>query len=227
MSSPIADLIFENIQKCVALYLLELEAIKFRVTPPFTLTSKNLSPIYINCRRLISSTTFSDLFALGARQIIEREQIKFDVIAGGETAGIPFAALLARALGFPMIYVRKATMEHGLASRIEGFFQSGKTVLLVEDLITDAGSKLSFINAIRAAGAAVSDVLVVFDRLQGGKEALESEGIRLHALSDMNITLDLLRNLNLVSSEILQEVLEYLKSPLEWHERYSKYQQQV
>ena len=151
--------------RLVALYLWHLGAVKVNVEKPFRLTSSNYSPIYINCRQLISSVSFMDLFAAASRQLLGQRGAEFDVIAGGETAGIPFAAFLARSFCRPMVYVRKAAKEHGTASRVEGSLESGGRVLLVEDLITDAGSKLSFIQGIQDAGGDVKDVLVVFDRL--------------------------------------------------------------
>lgn len=88
-----------------------------------------------------------------------------------------------------MIYVRKEAKDHGLASRVEGAVEPGARVLLAEDLITNAGSKMSFIEALRAKDVTVNDTLVVFDRLQGGQEALGKEEVRLHALSDMDVVL--------------------------------------
>ena len=90
-------------------------------------------------------------------------------------------------------------------------------VLLVEDLITDAGSKLSFVQGIRDAGADVKDVLVVFDRLQGGKEALGTVGIALHALTDMKVALSEAKCSGLLETNVIQSVQEYLDSPQQWH----------
>ena len=189
MSGTIAEQVELGVRRVVALQLWQLGAVKVNLKEPFKLVSGNYSPIYINCRQLISAPAFADLFAAAARVICEQRGIAFDVVAGGETAGIPFAAFVARSFGRPMIYVRKETKAHGIASRIEGLLPPTANVLLVEDLITDAGSKLSFIDAIRQAGGVVKDVLVVFDRLQGGKNALGEQGIRLHAVTDMEMAL--------------------------------------
>lgn len=218
MSADILKELESAVRKVVALQLWQLGAIKVNLAEPFRLVSGNYSPIYINCRQLISTPAFADLFAASARIICDHRGIEFDVIAGGETAGIPFAAFLARSFGCPMVYVRKEAKSHGLGSRVEGKIEANDRVLLVEDLITDAGSKLSFIDALRHSGGIVSDVLVVFDRLQGGGEALESESIRLHATTDMTMALSVAEKSCLLSSDELRSIGEYLRDPRSWHE---------
>ena len=205
----------------MALLLWELKAIKVRFDQPFKLASGNYSPIYIDCRRLISSVVFVDVFSAAAKSVCMARDIVFDVVAGGETAGIPFAAFLARSFQCPMVYVRKENKAHGIGSRIEGKLTSGSRVLLVEDLITDAGSKLSFISGLNEEGAIVRDVLVVFDRLQGGRDALHQHSVALHALSDMEIALDVGVDLDLISNEQRRELNGYLMSPTDWHTRHN------
>lgn len=213
--------VFKDMKRLIAVHLWQLEAIKVNLNKPFHLVSGNYSPIYINCRQLISSNFFIDLFVAAVRLLIKNFEIQFDVLAGGETAGIPFAAFLARALSKPMIYVRKKTKAHGLSSRIEGNLASYANVLLVEDLITDAGSKLNFIEAIRSAGAKIHDVIVIFDRLQGGREALKNEEIQLHAITDMNLVLSEAETSGFLSNEELKSVQEYLVSPSNWHKKHN------
>jgi orotate phosphoribosyltransferase len=213
----LADEIVSTTRRLVALQLWQLGAIKVNLDEPFRLVSGNYSPIYINCRLLISFPAFADLFAAATRLIVEHRQVKFDVVAGGETAGIPFAAFVARAFGLPMMYVRKELKGHGLPSRVEGSLQPQARVILVEDLITDAGSKISFVQGIRNAGGVVGDVLVVFDRLQGGRDALEQEGVRLHAMTDMEMALSEAEVAGLLSREELDSVRSYLVDPKAWH----------
>jgi orotate phosphoribosyltransferase len=217
MNDHLLEQIVEGIRRVVSLQLWQLGAIKVNLTEPFRLVSGNYSPIYINCRLLISSPAFVNLFSAAARIICDHRNIDFDVVAGGETAGIPFAVFLAHSFGKPMVYVRKATKDHGISSRIEGVLQPGTRALLVEDLITDAGSKLSFIEAIREVQATVRDVLVVFDRLQGGKEALAQETIQLHAITDMNIALEAGHTAKQISSADLVSIQRYLHEPRQWH----------
>jgi len=218
MNQQIEHEITATTERLVALYLWRLGAVKVNKDEPFLLASDNYSPIYINIRQLISSVSFMDLFAAASRHLLAQSHVEFDVVAGGETAGIPFAAFLARAFGKPMIYVRKAAKGHGIPSRVEGTIESASRVLLVEDLITDAGSKLSFIQGIRDEGADVKDSLVVFDRLQGGKEALADAGIALHALTNLDTALSLAVASGFLQEDAIQAVQHYLRSPQQWHE---------
>ena len=219
MTTKIGEKVLDSVQRVIALQLWQLGAIKINVDEPFKLVSGNYSPIYINCIQLISSPAFLDLFTGATRIVFEHRAIRFDVVAGGETAGIAFAAYVARGFGKPMIYVRKETKEHGISSRIEGDLPQGARVLLVEDLITDAGSKISFIEAIRGMEASVNDVLVVFDRLQGGKEALADEDVALHSLTDIEAALEVAEEIELISLNRLSAVKQYLLSPAKWHDR--------
>lgn len=207
------------LREAITLQLWHSGAIAVSSATPYRLVSGNFSPIYVNCRQLISSTTFVDLFCGAMRLLCTHEGIAFDAVAGGETAGIPFAAFVARHFGLPMLYVRKAAKEHGLRSQVEGLTEVGSRVLLVEDLVTDAGSKLSFVEALRSAGYLVEHVVVVFDRQQGGRELLTRGGLVLHSFADMTSALAIAERASLLSAEQLAEVTSYLASPVEWHAR--------
>jgi orotate phosphoribosyltransferase len=138
--------------------------VHFNAATPFTLASGLPSPTYIDCRKLISypriRSTLMDFLAVTVMREAGFEA--FDNIAGGETAGIPFAALVAERLALPMTYVRKKPKGYGRNARIEGAMTEGQRVLLVEDLTTDGGSKLSFVDAIRETGATCGHTAVIF-----------------------------------------------------------------
>ncbi|MBD0866383.1 MAG: orotate phosphoribosyltransferase, partial [Rhodobacteraceae bacterium] len=144
----------DDMARLTARMLLEIQAVHMNVEEPFTLSSGLPSPVYIDCRKLISfpriRSTLMDFMAVIVMRSAGFEA--FDTIAGGETAGIPFAALIAERLALPMTYVRKKPKGYGRNARIEGQMGKGDRVLLVEDLTTDGGSKLSFVNAIRETG---------------------------------------------------------------------------
>jgi orotate phosphoribosyltransferase len=195
------------------------EAIRFETERPFELASGNRSPIYVNCRLLISDPVFMRLFTRAARAVLEAEQAAFDAVAGGETAGIPFAAYLARDLYLPMLYVRKQAKGHGVASKVEGRLEPGWRVLLVEDLVTDGGSKLGFIEALRSAGAEVSDALVLFDRQQGAHEVLGRHAVRLHSVTDRETTLAVGEAIEALSAAGRAEIDAYFTDPAGWHAR--------
>jgi len=212
------DILLNRAGELTALSLWESGAVKINLQTPFKLVSGNFSPIYINCREVISDPAFMSLFCSISQFLISRREISFDIAAGGETAGIPFAAFLAGRLSKPMVYVRKAVKGHGLASLIEGGSVTGKTVLLVEDLITNAGSKLHFINALTEAGGIVRDVLVLFDRQQGGEKSLAELGVRLHSLVNLDSALKVGREAEFITDADLTSVKNYLDNPEAWHQ---------
>jgi len=157
------------------------------------------------------------LFASFSHLVCSRREIEADVVAGGETAGIPFAAFVAQSLSVPMVYVRKEIKGHGIANLVEGSLPKTAEVVLVEDLITDGGSKMGFVNALKACGATVRHVIVLFDRLQGGQAALAAHGIQLHALCDMDAALQIAEADDLLTSEQVGTVRRYMSDPRKWH----------
>ena len=131
----------------VAELLLKIEAVHFRPHRPFRLASGEPSPVYVDCRRIISFPKERTEVVQLMTEMIARDLLtgcKLNCIAGGETAGIPFAAMVADRLGLPMSYVRKKPKGYGRNAQIEGVVRSGDNVLLVEDMATDGGSKLRF-----------------------------------------------------------------------------------
>jgi orotate phosphoribosyltransferase len=142
----------------------------------------------------------------------------FDNIAGGETAGIPFAALIAERLAMPMTYVRKKPKGYGRNARIEGVMTEGQRVLLVEDLTTDGGSKLSFVDAIRDTGATCSATAVIFfyGIFEGVEERLSDHGVQLLHLCTWWDVLEVARARGSFDKETLDTVEAYLRNPAGW-----------
>ena len=149
----------------IAEILLQTEAIQIYRDRPFVFVSGRISPVYIDCRRLLSfpevRREIVDHMVKKAESEIGSDSI--DVVAGGETAGIPYAAFVAHEMGKPMVYIRKQPKGYGGTKQIEGILEAGKRVLLVEDLITDGMSKLRFNVGIRAQGARTTACLCVFE----------------------------------------------------------------
>ena len=144
-----------TVAQLTARMLLEVEAVRFSDGEPFIFTSGWASPVYIDCRRLISFPRVRQTLVDFGISTIYREIgfEQFDTVAGGETAGIPFAAWIADRLMLPMQYVRKKPKGFGRNAQIEGHLEAGSRVLLVEDLTTDGRSKVNFVHALRNAGA--------------------------------------------------------------------------
>ena len=200
-----------ELKMVIAGFFWEIGAIKVSVDQPFKLTSGKTAPIYIDCRMLISFPLQRDVITAYARQICLTKQLSFDYIAGGETAGMPFAAWLAAKMSQPYIYVRKKPKGHGTGAQLEGSIEKGASVLLYEDLITDGGSKISFIEGIRNDGCTVSDCLVVLDRIQGGDQLLKQMGVTLHSLVTMDDCLLVGRDRKFLSEAEFEIVENYLQ----------------
>jgi orotate phosphoribosyltransferase len=148
----------------------------------------------------------------------------FDNIAGGETAGIPFAALVAERMALPMTYVRKKAKGYGKNSRIEGVMSKGQQVLLVEDLTTDGGSKISFVNAIRGTGATCAHTAVIFyyGIFPETEKTLGQHGIKLHYLCTWWDILTEAKKQKIFDEHTLFEVNSFLNSPEAWQKKYTK-----
>jgi orotate phosphoribosyltransferase len=209
-----------EVARQVARMLLEIEAVHFRPDPPFTFTSGLASPVYIDCRKLISypriRAACMDFACACLMQDAGYEQ--FDAVAGGETAGIPFAAWIAERLGLPMLYVRKQPKGFGRNARIEGDIREGARVLLVEDLTTDGGSKLKFVDAIREAGASCAHTVVVFyyDIFPEVRARLAEHGLTLHYLATWRDVLAEARVAGHFDPATLDQVEAFLDAPLDW-----------
>lgn len=204
----------------VARILLEIAAVHFRPNDPFILTSGRASPVYIDCRKIISFPRARRKVIELAADLVERE-IGFeslDAVAGGETAGIPYAAWLADRLSLPMLYIRKKPKGFGRGAQIEGDMPVGCRTLLVEDLATDGGSKVNFINAIRTAEGKVSDALVVFHYgiFKQSTEGLAALGVRLHGLATWWDVLAAARDTGRLSAADQAAVRSFLEDPEGW-----------
>ena len=212
----------QEIARLTARMLLEIQAVDFNSKEPFTLASGLLSPTYVDCRKLISfpriRSTLMDFLTVSIMRDVGFEA--FDNIAGGETAGIPFGALVAERMALPMSYVRKEPKGYGRNARIEGIINKNDRVLLVEDLTTDGGSKISFIDAIRETGATCEHTAVIFfyDIFKNAKSNLQRRGITLHYLCTWWDVLAEAKRANAFDNETLKEVTRFLNAPKAWQD---------
>ncbi len=217
-SYPPAD----EMARLTARMLLEVEAVHLNASQPFTLASGLPSPTYIDCRKLISyprvRATLMDFLTVTVLRKAGFEA--FDNIAGGETAGIPFAALVAERMGLPMTYVRKKPKGYGRNARIEGVMTEGQRTLLVEDLTTDGGSKLSFVDAIRETGANCAHTAVIFyyGIFPDTIETLENHGVTLHHLCTWWDVLAEAKASGAFDASTLNEVESFLHAPRAWQD---------
>jgi orotate phosphoribosyltransferase len=200
--------------------LLDIKAVNFRPQEPYILTSGWASPVYIDCRKLISfpeqRARMMELAVSGLDATIGFDNI--DAVAGGETAGIPYSAWIAQSTNKPMLYVRKKPKGFGRNAQIEGDLKDDSKVLLVEDLATDGASKILFVNALRDAGATVTDAFVVFyyGVFSGALESLQEQGLTLHYLATWHDVLEAAETGGYFPAEAIAGVREFLKDPAIW-----------
>ncbi|MDC1468471.1 orotate phosphoribosyltransferase [Planktomarina temperata] len=215
-----------EIARLTARMLLEIKAVHFNADEPFVFASGKPSPTYIDCRKLISfpriRSTLMDFLTVTVMRNAGFEA--FDNVAGGETAGIPFGAWVAERMALPMTYVRKKPKGYGRNARIEGAMSEGQRVLLVEDLTTDGGSKISFVDAIRETGATCAHTAVIFyyGIFPQTEKTLGDHGVTLHHLCTWWDVLAEARAQGTFDSKTLREVEIFLKSPEEWQEARAK-----
>ncbi len=210
--------------RTIAEALLRTGSIQVYRDRPFVFVSGRLSPVYIDCRRVLSFADAREAIVEQLAKKVERDigLDHIDVIAGGETAGIPYAAFVSDRVKKPMIYVRKNPKGYGQTKQIEGVLSAGQRVLLVEDLITDGLSKVRFNIGIRAEGARITHCLCIFEysserlNLHEGKEVLAKHDIELHTLANWDDVLDTGLSQQYFNKEASQQILDFLKDPQNW-----------
>ena len=210
----------EVIAETASKILIETEAVLFNADDPFTYTSGRKGPVYVDCRKLISFPRargiLMDMAASLITQNIGSESL--DIIAGGETAGIPYAAFLSERMNLPMAYVRKKPKGFGRMAQIEGDCAEGSRVILVEDLQTDGGSKKVFVDALRAVGAKVDHAFVVFHYgiFAASEKNMKDLGITLHSLTSWPEVVKTARDNNYFEAKTLDSVQAFLDDPVKW-----------
>ncbi|OYW35552.1 MAG: orotate phosphoribosyltransferase [Azorhizobium sp. 12-66-6] len=199
---------------------LEVEAVRFSSGEPFIFTSGWASPVYIDCRRLISfprvRSTLVDFGISTLYRDVGFEQ--FDTVAGGETAGIPFAAWISDRMMLPMQYIRKKPKGFGRNAQIEGHLPPGMRTLLVEDLTTDGRSKVNFVQALRNAGAECGHCFVFFyyDIFSEASTILEDAGLQLHHLCTWWDILAAVKTMDRFEPAQVAEIESFLHDPHGW-----------
>jgi orotate phosphoribosyltransferase len=207
-----------NYQDEIAKILIDIESIKFSFDNPFILTSGYKSPLYVDCRKIISYTKERNKILNYAEQYFIKNNLTFEILAGGETAGIPYASFLADRLQKKMIYIRKKPKGFGKNQQIEGDYKKGQKTILIEDLATDGGSKAIFVKAMRKSGLEVSDIFVIFyyDIFKISKTPLASLNVKMHFLCTWKNIFNILCKDKILSNKKIESLKFFLSEPQKW-----------
>lgn len=201
----------------VAEFLLQIKAIKLKPNDPFTWASGIKSPIYCDNRVTLSYPQIRTYIRQGYSESVLDHFGKPDVIAGVATGGIAQGALVAQELGIPFIYVRSEAKSHGMTNQIEGFYEAGQKVVVIEDLISTGGSSLKAVDALRDAGLEVKGLVAIFtygfDSAHANFANAECPYV---TLTDYDVMLNKALSNNLISEEELTSLRQWKVNPTEW-----------
>ena len=202
----------------IAEKLIDIESVQFSFNKHFTLTSGLKSPVYVDCRKIISFVEERAFIMDAAVDYIKKNKLKFDLVAGGETAGIPYSAFISEKIKKPMIYIRKQPKGFGKNQQIEGSFKENQISILIEDLATDGGSKVIFVEAMRKAGLTVKDIFVIFyyDIFNFEDSALSKLNVKIHSLCTWKDIISVLEKRNTFNQNDIENLKEFLSRPEDW-----------
>ncbi|MEM9000901.1 MAG: orotate phosphoribosyltransferase [Bacteroidota bacterium] len=203
--------------KKTAELLLQINAIKLEPENPFTWASGWKSPIYCDNRIILSHPIIRGYVREEMAKQVGRLYGKPDVIAGVATGAIGIGVLVAEALGLPFIYVRPEPKSHGRKNQIEGYLEPGKSIVVIEDLISTGGSSINAVNALHDFGANVKGMLAIFTYgFTMAVENFKKANLQLHTLSDYDHLIELASETNAIKEKQLQTLLQWRTNPQQW-----------
>jgi len=206
-----------NNKKAIAEKLLQINAIKLSPEKPFTWASGWKSPIYCDNRKSLSYPAIRDFIKSEMCDMINTLFVGADLIAGVATAGIPWGAMAADQLKLPYIYVRPKPKEHGLGNQIEGHYEKGMRVVVVEDLISTGKSSLEVAKVLKDSGLQVDGLVSIFNYgFKDADEAFKLAKVPYISLTDYDTLIALAIESNIVSVDNEQTLLDWKKAPATW-----------
>lgn len=204
-------------EKAVAEKLLQINAIKLNPAQPFTWASGWKSPIYCDNRKVLSFPYIRDFIKSEMCNLLFSEFPEADLLAGVATAGIPWGTMAADQLKLPFIYVRPKPKEHGLANQIEGYYEKGRKVVIIEDLVSTGKSSLQVVEVLRKEGLEVRGMVSIFDYgFKVAIEAFERAGIELQSLTNYPVLIEYAIEKNLVNPGEQTILLKWRDDPANW-----------
>lgn len=205
-------------EKTVAEKLLQINAIKLNPAQPFTWASGWKSPIYCDNRKVLSFPFIRDFIKSELCNTVFEKFPEADMLAGVATAGIAWGAMVADQLKLPFIYVRPKPKEHGLGNQIEGFYDKGKRVVVIEDLISTGKSSLQVVDVLRKEGLVVEGMVSIFNyNFAIADEAFKNAQVPFQSLTNYNELISLAIDKNIVSAEQENTLLNWRQDPANWN----------
>jgi orotate phosphoribosyltransferase len=206
-----------NNKKVVAEKLLQINAIKLSVSKPFTWASGWKSPIYCDNRKILSYPYIRDFIKSELCNAVFKLYENAEMIAGVATAGIPWGAMVADQLKLPYIYVRPKPKEHGLGNQIEGYYEPGKKVVIIEDLISTGKSSLLVADVLSKGGLEVEGMVSIFNYgFEIAKDAFKNAKVNYHSLTDYDTVITLAIEKNYISEKDQNTLLNWRADPANW-----------
>ena len=197
----------ENLENVVASNLLSIKAVFLKPNDPFTWASGIKSPIYCDNRLTLSYPNVRNVIEEGLAEIIKKYYPDCECVMGTSTAGIAHAALVSNILNLPMGYVRSGAKDHGRKNQIEGVVPTGKKVVVIEDLISTAGSSIEVVQILREAGANVLGIASIFTyELKKGLDNLENAKVINHSLSNFTALINQALKENYIQEDDLKKL---------------------
>ncbi len=201
----------------VAEFLLQIKAVKLSPKKPFTWASGWKSPIYCDNRKTLSYPAVRTYIRQQFVQAINHEFGRPDMIAGVATGGIAHGALVAHDLGLPFIYVRSSAKEHGMKNQVEGDLTVGRSVVVVEDLVSTGQSSLNAVEALREAGCEVKGMVSIFTYgFDEATKAFANAKVHLHSLTNYSVLIDQALQDEYITEKDLLPLNEWRKDPANW-----------
>ena len=201
-------------EKRIAKDLLSIGAVFLRPDEPFTWASGIKSPIYCDNRLTLTAPQVRNDVENGLAEVIRREYPDVEVLMGTSTAGIAHAAIVGHLMGLPMGYVRGSAKDHGRGNQIEGRLEKGQKVVVVEDLISTAGSCIEVVNVLREAGAEVLGIASIFTYgMQKGLDRLAAAGVKNVSLTNLDAVAEVAAREGYIRPEDVARVLKFRDNP--------------
>jgi orotate phosphoribosyltransferase len=206
-----------NFEKKTAEYLLQIKAIKLQPSNPFTWASGWKSPIYCDNRKTLSFPEVRSFIRDSFAHMIKDLYPQAEMIAGVATGAIAHGALVADKLGLPFIYVRSGAKEHGLGNQIEGYFEEGQKIVVIEDLISTGGSSLSAVNALRESRCDVLGMVAIFTyEFKKAEDAFATGNCRLNTLSNYSVLIETALKTGFIGMKEVETLKNWRLDPAGW-----------